>query len=133
MDALGEHLNRAVEQLLGRASGPLHFRLLIQPIVATLLAIRAGRRDAREGKPAFFWTLLTHPEARRSLVQSGWRDIGKLFVVALVLDTIYQAIVLHGFYVLQALIVAITVAVIPYTLLRGLVTRLARRAGTTRG
>lgn len=128
MDAIGEHLNRAVEQLLGRASGPLHFRLLIQPIVATLLAIRAGRKDAREGKPAFFWTLLTQPEARRSLLQSGWKDVGKLFLVALVLDTIYQIIALHGFYVLQALIVAIVVAVIPYTLLRGLATRLARGA-----
>lgn len=126
MEAISEILNRAIEQLLGRTSGPLHVRLLIQPIVATILAIRAGLRDAREGKPAFFWTILTSPEERQILIHSGWKDIGKLFIVAIVLDTIYQLIVIRGFYVVQALIVAIVIAVLPYTLLRGLVTRLTR-------
>lgn len=126
VDTISEILNRAVEQLLGRTSGPLHARLLIQPIVATILAIRAGMRDAREGKPAFFWTILTSPEEREILRRSGWKDIGKLFIVAIVLDTIYQVIALHWFYPMQTFIVAVVVAVIPYTLLRGLATRVAR-------
>ena len=49
MDTIVEMLSRAVEQLIGRASGPLHFRLFIMPIVVTVLGIRAGLRDAREG------------------------------------------------------------------------------------
>ncbi len=126
MDAINEILNRAIEQLLGRASGPLHVRLLIQPIVATILAVRAGLRDSREGRPAFFWTVLTRPEERQILLHSGWKDIGKLFIVALLLDTLYQLIAFRGFYVVQALIVAVVIAVIPYTLLRGVVTRLTR-------
>jgi len=126
MDTILEILNRAGEQLLGRTSGPLHFRLILQPIVATILAIRAGLRDARGGKPAFFWTILTNKEERRILIHSGWKDIGKVFILAMVLDAIYQVIVFYGFYVVQALIVAIVVAVIPYTLLRGFVTRLTR-------
>ncbi len=124
MEAISEILNRATEQLLGRASGPLHLRLTIQPIVATILAIRAGLRDSREGKPPFFWTFLTSPEQRQILRQSGWKDIGKLFIVAIVLDTLYQLIVLRWFYPVQTFIVAVVVAVMPYTLLRGVVTRL---------
>lgn len=38
----------AIEQLLGRASGPLHIRLLIQPAIALVFAIHTGFRDARE-------------------------------------------------------------------------------------
>lgn len=126
MDAISEILNRAIEQLLGRASGPMHVRLVIQPIVATILAIRAGLRDARERKPAFFWTILTSSQEREILLRSGWKDIGKLFVVAMVLDGLYQLVVFRGFYIVQALIVAVVIAVIPYALLRGVVTRLAR-------
>ncbi len=126
MDAISEILNRAIEQLLGRASGPLHLRLVIQPIMATVLALRAGLRDAREGKPAFFWTFLTSAEERQILHRSGWKDIGKLCIIAAVLDTIYQLVVFREFLVVQTLIVVVVVAVIPYTLLRGAVTRLAR-------
>ena len=128
MDAINEILSRAVEQLLGRTSGPLHFRLVIQPIVAAILAVRAGMKDAREGQPAFFWTFLTNPAERKRLVTSGWKDIGKIFIIAMVLDAIYQLIVLRGFFIVQALIVAVVVALLPYTLLRGLVTRLTRGA-----
>jgi hypothetical protein len=118
---------RGVEQLLGRAGGPLHFRLVIQPIVASVIAIRAGLKDAREGKPAFFWTLLTNSAERQILLRSGWKDIGKIFVVAFVLDTGYQVFVLRTFYLVQAFIVAVVLAIVPYVLFRGPVTRLARR------
>ena len=129
MDSISETVGRAVGELLGRSSGPLHFRLVIQPVVASILAIRAGMKDAREGKPPFFWTALTNPAARQVLIRSGWKDIGKLFMVAMVLDTIYQAIVLRGFHLVQALLVAIFVAVIPYVVLRGPATRLTHRMG----
>jgi hypothetical protein len=119
-------IHRAVEQLLGRASGPLHFRLVLQPIVATVIAIRAGLKDARENQPAFFWTVLTDPAERQQLLQSGWKDLTKIFIVAMVLDAVYQLIELHAFYVIQALIVAIVLAVVPYVLVRGPVNRLKR-------
>ncbi len=119
MDAVNEVVSRAVAELLGRASVPLHFRLVIQPIVATILAVRAGLGDAREGRAAFLWTILTDRNSRREFLRSGWKDISKIFVIAMVLDAVYQAIVFRRFLVIQALIVAILVAVIPYTLIRG--------------
>ena len=61
MDTLLEMLTSRGEHLLGRAGGPLNFRLLIMPLVVTFFAVRAGMKDAREGQPPFFRTLLTQP------------------------------------------------------------------------
>jgi hypothetical protein len=126
MDTLPEMVNQAAEQLVGRASGPLHGRLLIQPLVATALAIRAGMKDAKEGRPAFLWTLVTSPQSRRDLLDSGWKDVSKLFLVAVVLDTGYQFFVFGTFYPAQALLVAGTLALVPYMLLRGIATRVTK-------
>ena len=124
MQSVSEILSRAVAELLGRSSGPLHLRLVIQPIVASILAVRAGLRDAREGRPAFLWTVLTDASSRAQFLHSGWKDISKIFLIAMALDAVYQAIVFHRFYVIQALIVAISVAAIPYALIRGPVNRI---------
>ena len=53
--------------------------------------------------------------------------MGKLFLVAVVLDVIYQIIVLHGVYAGQLLIVATTLAIVPYLVVRGLTNRIASR------
>lgn len=122
-----EMLNRGVEQLLGRAGGPLHFRLFVMPLVVTTLAIRAGLKDAKENQPAFLWAILTNPVERARLVRSAVKDIGRVFIVAVVLDTTYQLMVLRAFYPVQLLIIAVACAIVPYVLIRGPVTRLARR------
>jgi hypothetical protein len=132
VDAIFESVAHAVEELLGRASGPFHLRLVFQPIVASVLAIRAGLKDARRGQPPFFWTIMTDPAHRETFLKSGWKDIGKLFVIALILDTLYQVIALHAFHLVQTLVVAVGVSVIPYTVLRGPVTRIARPRGAGR-
>jgi hypothetical protein len=125
MDAFFEILSRGFDQLLGRASGPLHLRLLITPTLVTILAIRAGIKDAREGRSGFFWA---NRAERRDLVRSGWKDIGRVFVLALVLDTAYQLIALRAFYVVQALIVAVLLAIVPFALFRNAVGRLMRES-----
>jgi hypothetical protein len=126
MEIIRDILSRGVEQLLGRAGGPLHLRLLIMPIVVTTLAVLAGMKDAREGRPAFLWALLAHPGERRRLLRSAAKDVGRIFIVAVVLDTTYQLIVLRAFYIVQLLIVAVACAIVPYVLIRGPVTRLTR-------
>jgi hypothetical protein len=45
-NTMEELLTRIWEMLIGREHGPLGFRVIIQPMVATFLAIRAGLRDA---------------------------------------------------------------------------------------
>ncbi len=109
--------------LADRIDGPLTFRLVIQPIVAAALAIRAGVADGRAGRPPYFWAIVTHPEHRSYLLRDGWRAIVKLFGLAIVLDGIYQIIVFHWIYPFEALLVGFLLACAPYLLLRGIAGR----------
>jgi hypothetical protein len=124
-----EMFSRGWDELIARDSGPLHGRLVLQPLVATILAIRSGLKDALEGRPVFFWTLALKPAQRRSLLRHLWKDVGKLFLVACVLDVVYQLLVLRWVYPVQTVIVATVLAILPYLLFRGLANRLGRRLG----
>jgi hypothetical protein len=59
------------------------------------------------------------------LLRHGWKAIGRVFVLAILMDVIYQLIVVRWIYPLELIIVAISLAVIPYLLIRGPVNRLA--------
>ena len=118
---------RVGTDLLARVSGPLKFRLVLQPAMACFFAIRAGLKDAKQGNPPYFWSLLWDRGHRLYMVKEGWKSIGRVFLLALALDVIYQIIVLRFVYPGEAIIVAIVLAIIPYLILRGLVTRVARR------
>lgn len=114
--------------LVGRSIGPMKLRLILQPTVAAIFAIRAGLTDAREERsPYFFWAVFTNPKRRPEVLRQVWQDMGKVFVVALVLDVVYEWIVYRWVYPGQALIVATGLAFIPYLLIRGPVTRIMRR------
>ena len=118
---------RVGSQLVARVSGPLKFRLVLQPATACLLAVRSGLADAKTGKPPYFWGLLSHRGQRKAMLKEGWKSVGRIFCFALAMDVIYQLIVLRFVYPGEALIVALILAITPYLLLRGLVTRAARK------
>ena len=118
---------RIAEDLGDRVGGPMSFRLVLQPIMASYFAIRSGLKDAKAGKPPYFWSLLSDPAHRREMLGDGWKSVGKVFLFAIVLDAVYQIIVLHFVYLGEALIVAFVLAIVPYLVLRGLVTRVAAR------
>ncbi len=119
-----DQLTRFVENLVGRVGGPMSLRLVIQPMMAIIFAVLDGRRDAMEGRVPYFWSLFTDPGHRRELLHDGWKSVGKIFIIAVVLDGIYQYVVLHWFYPGEALVVAFVLALVPYLLFRGLVNRL---------
>lgn len=127
MDSLIEMLMTRAEHLLQRVDGPLHFRLLIMPLVVTYLAVRAGMRDAREGQPPFFRTVLSNSVERSRLIRSALEDVGKVLIVATVLDTAYQLAVLRTFYFGELLLVAGACAILPYLVVRSAVSPLMRR------
>ena len=119
-------ITRFFESLLGRVSGPMNVRLLLQPLVALIFAARAGLRDARTGRPPYFWAIFTSPGHRRALLAEEWKDVGKIFVLATILDVVYQFITVRWIYPMEALLVAVLLAFIPYLIARGAVTRFAR-------
>ncbi len=127
METLLEMLRDRYEHLVGRVGGPLNFRLLIMPLVVTFFAVRAAMRDSRAGQPPFFRTLLLKPAERSWLVRSGLKDVGKIIIVAVVLDTIYQLTVLKAFYLGELLLVVMWSAILPYLVVRSAASPLMRR------
>jgi hypothetical protein len=125
MDTILDMLSHRGEHLVGRFGGPLNFRLIVMPLVVTVLALRAHLRDVREGKPTFLWAFLKDPVERRRLFRSGLKDFGKVFVVACVLDTTYQILFMRSYYPGEMLLAAVVCAIVPYFLVRGPITRIA--------
>lgn len=117
---------RFTEDFVNRLDGPLHFRFIAQPLIAIIYAIIDGLKDAKAGKVPYFWALATSPEHRRELLHDGWKHFGKIFIIAIILDIVYQIKVHHTVYPGEALFVALVLAVVPYVLLRGPVNRIAR-------
>lgn len=125
---MGDTSTNFITELIGRIDGPMYFRIYLQPLMAIIFAIRDGRKDAREGRPAYGWALLTNSEHRRYLLQDGWKGVRNVFIVAVVLDLVYQFVVIGGWRPLQALTAALLLAMIPYVLLRGPANRLSGAA-----
>jgi hypothetical protein len=103
----------------GLLGGPVAWRLIFQPAMACFLAIRAGLKDAREGRPPFGRAVCTDVGNRSQLLRSGCRHVGRVFILAIVIEMIYEIRVLGGFYPGQLLLVATVLAVLPYLMIRG--------------
>ncbi|MCK7497243.1 MAG: hypothetical protein MZW92_45235 [Comamonadaceae bacterium] len=115
-----------IEGLLIRLAGPMGFRFLIQPLMAIFFAIRDGRKDEQEGRAPYFWALFSEPEHRRDMLKSGWKSVGKVFIIAIILDIVFQFIVFHGLRPGAGVIAGVILAIIPYILLRGPVNRVVQ-------
>ena len=118
--------SRVVEDLVGRVSGPMKFRLILQPVMAAIFAIRSGLEDAKQNKPLYFWALFTDPAHRQDMLRNGWKSVGRVIILGLIMDAIYQFIVFRWFYPVEALLVAAILALVPYLLIRGPVNRIAK-------
>lgn len=120
-----EALIRGFENLMSRPDGPLSFRFLIQPTVAIILAIRAGLRDAHNKEAPFLWSLFSNADQRTQLLSQGWKDVRTVFIVALVFDAVFQVMMHSSIFAGELIVTAILLAIVPYVLIRGLVTRIA--------
>jgi uncharacterized membrane protein YidH (DUF202 family) len=129
---MDDYISRWLRELVHRDEGPLTFRLILQPTMAVLLAIWAGWKDARDGRPAFFWDFLAGAGHRRDLIREGWRDTRRVFILAVIMDLVYQALVFRWLYPLQALVVAALLAIVPYVAVRGAAKRLFAAVTTKR-
>jgi hypothetical protein len=118
---------RIWRDLMERPTGPMSFRFILQPLMAAVTAIIDGLRDARIVRSPFFRALLFEPQHRIPRLVEAFNAIARIILLGLVMDVIYQLIAFHRFYPAEAVIVALLLAVVPYVVLRGLITRGARR------
>ena len=124
-----EIILRIWHDLVERPSGPMAFRFILQPLMAAIAAILHGRRDARAGRSPYFWTVMSNPQERIGRLREGLNATARIILLGIVMDVIYQVIVLKTFYPVEALIVAVLLGFVPYLVLRGIVTRVAVAAG----
>jgi len=117
---------RIWQNLLDRPSGPMTFRIILQPVMATVAALLDGLKDARAGRAPYFWTILTDPAKRGGRLNEGLIATARVLLLGLCMDLIYQIIVFKTFHPAEAVIVALLLAFVPYLLLRGPITRVAR-------
>jgi len=117
-------LSRIWADLIARPAGPLSFRFILQPVMATLLAVRDGIKDARTGRSPYFWTVIHNPAERRARLHEGLVATSRILALGLLMDAIYQFKVSERFHIGEALIVALALAFIPYVLIRGPAARL---------
>ena len=123
----GEVLTRVWQNMLDRPGGPFVFRFVLQPIMATMAALRDGIHDARTGRAPFLWTVLTDPAQRRGRLDEALIATSRIVLLGLAMDMVYQFIEFETFHPAEAVIIALLLAVVPYLVLRGLFTRIARR------
>ena len=81
---------RFMENLSHRVGGTMRFRFILQPTMALIFATIDGLKDAKSGKAPYFWSLFTEPQHRIERLKHGWKSVGKVFVLAIVLDVIFQ-------------------------------------------
>jgi hypothetical protein len=118
---------RVWQNLIERPEGPMVFRFILQPVMATIAALRDGVRDARTGRAPFLWTVLTNPAKRAGRLDEALIATARIILLGLVMDLIYQFIELKYFHPAEAVIIALALAFLPYLLLRGVIARIARR------
>ena len=120
-----EMFSRFWHEIAERPEGPMAFRFYLQPLMADALAVHDGMKDARAGRPAYLFSLASDPAGRRARLRDGWKSIGRIFLLAFGLDVIYQVAVLNGLRPVEGRVIAVTLAIIPYVLVRGPARRIA--------
>ena len=116
--------DRLWENIFERPGGPMTFRFILQPCMVMFAAVRAGIRDAKSGRPPYLWTLLSDPTQRGALLWDGVVSTARVLLLGIVMDVIYQWIVLGTFFPGEAAVVAVALAFIPYLILRGPIDRI---------
>ena len=119
-------IERGWENFIARPSGPMNFRFIMQPLMAGILAIRSGIKDAKEKQPPFLWSAIYDSSNRKAILKKAWKQIRVPFFIACILDIIYELIIHRSFYPFEMLFTAIILALIPYLLLRGPSNRITR-------
>jgi hypothetical protein len=106
-----------------RLTGPGRFRFILQPAVAIFLGIRAGKADARLGRPPYIYSVFFRGEHRSAVLREAFEHLATLIGVAILLDAISQFLILHEIFPGAALVVGPVLIALPYSLSRALSNR----------
>lgn len=117
--------HRIWQDIADRPGGPMTFRFVLQPTMATIAAWHDGMQDARLGRSPYFWTVLSNPAKRVGRLREGLIAVSRIILLGFAMDAIYQWRTLGTFYPGEAVIITLLLAVFPYFILRGPIARVA--------
>jgi hypothetical protein len=133
-EAIASHmLNYLIEfweNLMARTSGPLQLRFYFSPAICIIYAARAAIRDAKKHLPPYLFRMLATSKQRKAIAMEGWKDIGKVFMLAVVIDIAYQFVMIFAFDTTvkfnlpESFIVSLFLTILPYILVRGPLNRI---------
>jgi hypothetical protein len=115
-----------LEDIPKRLTGPGKFRFILQPLMAVILGIRSGLADAKLGNPPYLYALFFHSDRRGELIRSGLETVINLLLMGILMDAVFQWIILGVSYPGAALVVGPVLIMGPYALARALSNRVAR-------
>jgi hypothetical protein len=118
--------HRFLPDIVARFHGPGRLRFILQPMTATILGLRDGRKDARAGNPPYLWGLVFHATDRFVLLRSGLASVRNLVAVAILLDVIAQFLIFRMVHPGAALLVGPVLIALPYATSRALTNRFAQ-------
>ena len=114
--------------VIARFHGVGRMRFLFQPVTAIVLGVGSGIRDARLGRPSFFWSLFVHgAQARRTAWRSARAATRDLVALAILLDLISQYLLFPEIHPAASLILGPVLIAVPYALARVLADQLTPR------
>ena len=125
---MDEIFGHAWRDFVARTTGPMWFRLILQPAVAIVFGIRAGIRNARSAVSESPPSSGLDPAYRRAMFRQALHDVGLMFLAGIGLDVVFQLIALRALYPLEAVLVGFLLVALPYQIVRATVGRLASRS-----
>ena len=115
-----------LEELPQRLTGPGRFRFVLQPVMAIFLGWRSGLGDARAGRPAYLYGLVSGGANRAELLRSGWAAVRDVVALAIVLDAVSQLLIYKQVHPGAAVVVGPVLISVPYAVARAVTNRVAR-------
>ena len=125
--SLHDLLVRFWQELLERPAGPLAFRFILQPVMASFLAVRDGWLDAEMHRPPYLWAIVHDPASCGPRLHEGLVAVLRVLALGAVIDLIYQIVRLLGVRPLQTVVIALVLAFLPYLIVRGPAARIGRQ------
>jgi hypothetical protein len=116
---------RLWQDIFDRPGGPMSFRFILQPVMAAIAAFHDGIKDARLDRSPYLTRLLSGSSDRTELLNEAVISTGRILLLGLIMDGIYQFVVLKTFYPGEMVVITLALAFVPYLLLRGMFARLA--------
>jgi hypothetical protein len=90
--------HRLWRDIFDRPGGPMSFRFILQPVMAGIAAFHDGIKDARLRRAPYVTRLLSDSNDRAELLNEAVISTGRILLLGLIMDGIYQFVVLKTFY-----------------------------------